>query len=85
MLHIWHDLPFCGYIAGQFVRDDHAWNVFKPLEELAEELFCRSLVALALHQDVKYVAMLIHCLPEIVLLAIDFEKHLIEMPLVPRF
>lgn len=84
VLDTWHDLPLCGCIASQFVRDDHAWNVLEPLEKLAEELFCRFLVAPTLDQNVKYIAILIHRSPERVLLAIDFEKHFIKMPRVTR-
>jgi len=82
MLHTGQNLPFGRGITGQFVRDDHARHVFQTLKQLAEEAFGRLLVAPALHQDVEYISVLIHRSPEVVPLAVDGEKDLVQMPLV---
>lgn len=34
------DLPLRCAIAGEFISDDHAWNVLAALEQLAEERYC---------------------------------------------
>ena len=39
---------------------------------------------MALDQYVQYVAILIHCAPEIMEVAVDHEEHFVEMPYVTR-
>ncbi|EFH80779.1 hypothetical protein Krac_1400 [Ktedonobacter racemifer DSM 44963] len=77
-----HDLPLGGCIAGEFVGDNDTRHVLESLQELAKELFGSFFVSSALHQNIEYFAMLVNGTPEIVLLSINFEKHLIQMPLV---
>ncbi len=80
------DLLPCRNRAGQFVRDDHPWNRTEPFEQLTEKLFGSLLVAPALDRNIEDVTIPpIDRSPELVLLAIDVQKHLITMPLVPRF
>jgi hypothetical protein len=43
---------------------------------------CCSIVPEALRQDIEHIAVLIDCRPQVVGLAVDREKHLIEVPLV---
>jgi hypothetical protein len=57
-------------------------HVPAPFEEPAEELLRSFLIAAARHQDVQDLAVLIHRPPEVVALAMDGEKDLIEMPFV---
>jgi hypothetical protein len=62
--------------------DAHARDVLTAFEELAEERLGRGLVATALDQDVKEIAVLIHRPPERVLLTTTSEKYLIPMVLI---
>ncbi len=82
MLDTRHDFLPGGLVAAEFVRDQHAWNVRAALEQFAEEFRRRCLVASALNQDIQYVAVLIDCPPQVLRLAIDFQEHFIEEPLV---
>lgn len=82
MFHTGQNFSFRYSITGQFVGDDHARNIFQSLEELAKELLCGLLVASALHQDIKYVAILVNRSPQIVPLAMDSEHNLVQMPFV---
>ena len=82
MFHPWENLALGGSVALEFIGDDHARYVRQPFEELAEELLRGLLVPAALHQDIQHVPVLIHCPPQIVMLALDRQKHLIHMPLV---
>jgi hypothetical protein len=82
MLHSWQHLLFRGCIAAKFISDEYSWHILTPLQQLTEELFRRLFIAPALHQDIQNIAMLVNCTPEIVLLALDGEEHLIQMPLI---
>src|SRR5215510_13291416 len=84
MFHTREDLPLGSSIALKFIGDDHAWYVEQVLEQLAEELLSRPLIPAALHHDIQHVPILIDCPPQIVMLALDGQKHLVDVPLVPR-
>src|SRR5258708_17695173 len=75
MLHPWQDLAFRCSVTFQFIGDDHPWHVLQTFEELAKKTFCRLLVASALHQNIKHVAMLIHRSPKIVRFPVDLQIH----------
>src|SRR5262249_43521662 len=77
------DLPLRRPVALQLIRDDHAWHVLEPLEQLAEKLLCRVLIAPALHEDVEHVIVLIDRAPQVMALPVDRQKDLVEVPLVP--
>jgi hypothetical protein len=76
------DFPLRGAVALELIGHDDPRHVLAPFEELAEELLGRVLVPPALHQDIEYSPVLIHGPPEIVALAMDGEKDLIEIPFV---
>src|SRR5262245_10686820 len=76
------DLALGGPIALQFIGDDDARHVGQPLEKLAKELLCGLLVPPALHQDIQHVPLLLNCPPQIVMFALDGQKHLIEVPFI---
>ena len=82
MLNTGHDLSFRRAVALQLIRDEHPRHVPQTLQQLAEELFCGLFVPAALHQDVQDVAILIHGAPQVMLLAIDLDEHLIEVPFI---
>jgi hypothetical protein len=84
MFHPRQNLPLCGTIALELVRDDHPWGILTSLKELPKELLGRCFVAAALHQDIEHSPVLIHGPPEIMALPIDREEHFIQVPLVTR-
>ena len=84
VLHSWHDLSLRCTVALQLVRDDYPRHVLQALQQLTEETLGRLLVPATLHQDVQNVAILIHGSPQIMILAIDLDEYLIEMPLALR-
>ncbi len=71
-------------VAPQLVGDDDTWYVLQALQQLAEEPLGRLLVPAALDQDVQDVAILVYSTPQIMILAIHFDEHLIEVPLALR-
>src|SRR5262249_38670519 len=78
------NLSLGGPVALQLIGDDHPRYVRHSFEQLAEELLRRSLVPPTLHENVQHVALLIHSPPQVVVLALDGQKHLIHVPLVTR-
>jgi len=59
------------------------WNVPAPFEELPKELLGGVLVSATLDENAEHAAVLIYGPPQIVPFAVDGEKHLVHMPLVP--
>ena len=55
-----------------------------PLQQLAEKSLRGFLVPPALHQNIEDMSVLIHRPPEIMALALNGEKDLIQVPLVAR-
>jgi hypothetical protein len=84
MFHPWQQLAFGCTVALQLIRDDDAWSILAPLEQLAEELLRSFFVPTTLHQDIEHIPILIDGPPQIMALTIDRQKHLIQMPLVAR-
>ncbi len=82
MFHAGQDLPRGRAVARQFVGDDDRRDVPQTLQELPEESLRGNLVSPALHQDVEDIPVLIDGPPQIRALAIDRQKHLIQVPLV---
>ena len=84
MLHPGQELALRRAVALRLSRDDDAWHVLQPLEQLAEKLLCGFLVAAALHQNVEDIIVLIHGAPQVIALAVDRQKDLVEMPFISR-
>ena len=82
MFHPWEQLALGGSVTLELVGDDHARHVHQPFEEFAEELLRRLLVPPFLHQDIQQVSLLIDGPPQIVMFALDRQKHFIEVPLI---
>ena len=82
MLDARHDLSLGRRIALQLVRDQNPWRISQALEELTKEPFGCLPIAPTLHQDVECMAVLIDSAPEVMMLALDREYDLIEMPFV---
>lgn len=84
VLHAREHLALCRAIAFELIGDDHAWDVLQPFEELAEELLGRLLIASPLYEDIQDVVVLIHRPPQVMTLAMDRQKYLVQMPFIPR-
>ena len=82
MFHLGQEFALGGSIALELIGDDHARDVGQSFEQLTEELLRGPLVPATLHQDIQQGAVLIDRPPEIVVFALDGEKHLVEMPIV---
>ncbi len=76
------DLPLGCPIAGELIRDDDARYVREILEQQAEELLGGGLIQSALDQDVEHIPVLVDGAPEIVLIAVDRNEHLVQAPFV---
>ncbi len=64
----------------QFVGDEGIRDEALVFEQLSHQFQCRSLVAPALNQDIQDLAFTIYCTPEVHALAIDQDKHLVQVP-----
>ena len=82
MLNTRQHLALCGAVAGERVGDEHARHVRAALKPRAAALLGRVLSAPVLDQHTKDMPILIDGPPEIVLLALDVQKALIEVPCV---
>jgi hypothetical protein len=71
-------------VALQLVRNDNPWHVLQSLEQLAEKLLRRMLIAAALHENVEHVILLIDGPPQVILLTMDRQADLVQMPFVAR-
>jgi hypothetical protein len=78
------ELALGGSVALEVVGHEHARHVGQSLEQLAEELLGRFLIPAALHQDIPHGPVLIHRPPEVLTLALNRQKPLLHLPLVPR-
>jgi len=79
----WQYLALGCAITFELIRNDDPRHVLQPLEQLAEKLLRRLLIAPTLHQDVKDVVLLIDRAPQVMPFTINGQKHLIEMPFIP--
>src|SRR5215471_2993309 len=83
VFHPGQDLALRSAVALELISDDDAWHVLQPLEQLAEKLLGRVLIAAALDQNIQHVIVLVHSTPEIMALPADGQEHLVQVPLVP--
>ena len=75
-------LLVCELVAGELVGHDDPRHILPPLEQFAEELYGGLGVSAGLDEDVEHVALLVDGAPEIVLLAVDANVHLVEVPFI---
>ena len=65
VLGIWEYLRLrCG-VATQFAGDDGAWTVLQTFQQFAEESLGGLFIAMRLHQDIEYFAVLINSTPQV--------------------
>jgi hypothetical protein len=82
MFNAGQDLTLGGPIGSEFIRHDDSGHVAQTLQQLAKEALGRLRVAAALDQHIKHVAVLVYRPPEVVQLAADADKYLIQKPFV---
>ena len=71
-------------VTPQAIGDQALGFVLQPSEQALEEPFGGGGIPAILDQDVEHDAVLVHRTPEIMQLAIDLQKYLIEVPGVAR-
>ena len=84
VLHLRQNLPFRRTVALQFIGDDDTRYVLAPLEQLAEELLRGLFVSSALYENIQYGTVLIYGAPEIVVLLVNGDEHLVQIPFIVR-
>src|ERR1700753_3922068 len=84
MFNRWKQSTLSYPVAPQFVGHAHTRNILKALQQPAKETLGRFGVPPWLNEDAAHDAVLIHGTPKIMLLALDPDEHLIEVPLVSR-
>ena len=77
-----HHNPFCGRIAAQLIRHDHAWLASCRPQQLTKEPQRRKPITLWLDKDINHNPVLIDRSPEIMSNPVDLEKDFIHMPFV---
>ena len=71
-------------VASQFVGNDPQWFGTLAAQQSSKESLCGALITMRLDQDVDHVAVLIHGTPQILLLAVDSNEDLIQVPVVAQ-
>ena len=69
-----------GGIAAKFVGDQPSGLIALAFDETAEEPFSRTVIAVALHQNVNDIAVLIDRPIQIVSLSLNGDKDFVDMP-----
>jgi hypothetical protein len=80
--HVAEDVSYGSGVASQFVGNDPQWFVALASQQSSKEPLCGALITMRLDQDVDYVAVLIHGAPQILLLAVDPNEDLVQVPVV---
>jgi hypothetical protein len=76
MLHTGQDLAFRRTIASQFIRNDHARDILQFFQERgAKNRSAAFLLRRLCDPYIEYVAILIYCSPQIMLLAFDRKEN----------
>ncbi len=76
------NVALCRAVAPELIRDNHPGDILTAFEELAEEFLGRMLIPPPLYENVQHMAVLIHRTPQIVVLLIDRDQYLIQVPLI---
>ena len=84
MSHSRQDYFLRNSIASKLIRNNHAGPALAGLQQLTEEPYSSKTITFRLHQNVDDGALLIDGTPEIMLHAVDAQKHLVQMPSVAR-
>ena len=82
MSYISEDGSYGSRVASQFVGNDPPWFSALAPQESSKESFCGVLITMPLDQDIDHVAVLIHGAPQILLLAVDSNEDLVQVPVI---
>ena len=82
--HVAEDASHGSGVASQFVGNDPQWFGTLAAQESSKESLCGALITMRLDQNVDHVAVLIHGTPQILLLAVDSNEDLIQVPVVAQ-
>jgi hypothetical protein len=66
------------------IGDKEPRHIVQPLQQFPKEALGGALVPALLDQDIQHLAILIDCTPQIVALAINRDKHFVEIPRVTQ-
>jgi hypothetical protein len=77
-----HDLAVGGAVGAELVSDDHPRHRVCLLHQAAEEAPGGCLVPPVLHEDVEHVAVLVDGPPQVLVLPVDLDEDLVQVPLV---
>jgi hypothetical protein len=84
MFDPWNQFFLGRTIASKLIGDNDSGSKASRFEQLAKELLRGSLVAMTLHEDIEDLTLGLHGSPEVVLLALNGDHHLVQIPLVGR-
>ena len=84
MLDIGQQASLRHAIASQLVGDDHARHILQVFQQTLKEPLGGFSITPLLDQNIEDDTILIHGTPQIMLNALDPDKHLVEAPLVAR-
>ena len=84
MSHIGEDGSHGSGVASQFVGNDPQWFGALTAQQSSKESLCSALITMRLDQDVDHVTVLIYGTPQILLLAVDSNEDLIQVPVVAQ-
>ena len=79
----WHRCAVRRIVASEFVGDQPARFTPLAFQEAAKEAYGRLFVPSWLHQKINVVTILIDGSPQILLLSLNGDKHLIKVPSIP--
>src|SRR4051812_42812037 len=85
MMRAQPEFAMSGSVGTELVRDQHLWRTALLLDQLAQELQGRFLVAPGLDQRVEPLAFGIARPPQVQAPALDRDHHLVQMPRPRRF
>jgi hypothetical protein len=69
----------CRIRASKFVGNEPAWLTDLAFDETAKKTFSRTLIAVALHQNVNHIAVLVHGTQEIVAFPLNGDKYFVDV------
>jgi hypothetical protein len=80
--HVAEDVSYGSGVASKLVGNDPDWFASLAAQEFSKESFCGVLITMRLDQNVDDVAVLIHGTPQILLLGVDPNEDLIQVPAI---
>ena len=84
LMHRAHSqLPVRRTLTHELVGDHDPRRIPMPLQQLAKKPFGRLRISPRLHQNIQHITILIYRPPQVVLIPVDSDEHLIKMPGIP--